>query len=357
MNGKGAKDFGGIFLIVCLLGALIFAYIVMQSFLTIFLLAAVLSIIAYPVYGRILAATRQRRSLSAFLTCCLVILMVILPALALLTITAHESVQIYGFLNEKVRSGVITQSLMPQVLALQQKYVPQLDITSLDPGKTVTDLAGNLSKQLIGMSTKALAAVTSTVWEFFLMLFALYYMLKEGREFLEWVAHMLPLSSSLEKEISRQFQEVSKSAFYGTFLTAILQGILGGMGFWIAGLPALVWGTAMAFFSLIPMVGTAIIWLPAALWLLLTAKTGWGIFLIVWGVVVVGMSDNLIRPLLMKGKNPLHPSFIFFSLIGGLASFGLLGILLGPLSLVLLLVILEAYESAARPVLDELDRS
>ena len=112
----------------------------------------------------------------------------------------------------------------------------------------------------------------------------------------------------------------------------------------------------MAVLSLIPLVGTFLVWGPAAILLIADDRMGAGIFLILWGVVVVGLSDNVLRPLLMQGKSQLHPLLIFFSLIGGIMAFGPLGILLGPLAIVLVIAMLRAYEEAARPFLEYMDQ-
>jgi predicted PurR-regulated permease PerM len=112
----------------------------------------------------------------------------------------------------------------------------------------------------------------------------------------------------------------------------------------------------MAFFSMVPLVGTSLIWGPAAILLILTDRATHGIFLILWGIVVVAGSDNFIRPIIMRGKSELHPVLIVCSLLGGLFAFGYLGILLGPLAMVLAISLIQAYEAAARPVLDELHK-
>ena len=123
----------------------------------------------------------------------------------------------------------------------------------------------------------------------------------------------------------------------------------------IVGLPPLVWGVLMAFLSLIPLVGTFLVWGPAAVLLVAGGRPFAGIFLAVWGAVVVGLSDNVLRPLFMRGKSQLHPALIFFSLIGGILAFGPLGILLGPLAIVLVISMLRAYEESAGSFLEYMD--
>ncbi|MEW6441570.1 MAG: AI-2E family transporter [bacterium] len=345
---------GGWFLLVCLLLVLTLGYIVLRPFLKIFLLAMILATLSHPIYTWILRRSKGRRNLAALLACLTVLLLIIIPCLVLLGVVARESVQVYEWISEKVESGVLDQSLQ-RALELQKRIVPDLNLGNIEVGKTVAGLAGRASGLLVKWSTGAVMAVTTALWQFFLLLFALFYCYKDGSAFLSWVMHLTPLPRTLETEMFEKFQEVSESAFYGTFLTAVAQGALGALGFLIAGLPPLVWGVAMAVFSLVPIVGTFIIWGPASLILILTGHVAAGIFLAAWGVVVVGLCDNLLRPLLMRGKSQLHPVLIFFSLIGGISAFGPLGILLGPLAIVLIISMLRAYEEAARPYLDFMD--
>ena len=349
------RERGQGFLLVCLILVLLFGYLVLRPFLNIFLLALVIATITYPVYRRLLGLTRGRQSLSSFLSIVFVVVVLIIPCLLLLGLLATESVQVYGWINEKVQNGAVEKSVVQRAMDLQAKYLPKLDLERLDLGQKLAAMAGILSGILMKWSTSALKGITSAVWQFLLMLFALFYFYKDGAAFLRWMMHLTPLPGSLEREIAEKFKEVSESAFYGTFLTALAQGFLGGLGFLIVGLPPLVWGVFMAFLSLIPLVGTFLVWGPAAILLMASDRLGAGIFLVVWGVVVVGLSDNVLRPLLMKGKSQLHPLLIFFSLIGGMIAFGPLGILLGPLAIVLVISMLRAYEEAARPFLEYMD--
>ena len=349
------KERGQGFLLVCLILVLVFGYLVLRPFLNIFILALVIATITYPVYRRLLRLTGGRESLSSLLSIVFVVVVLIIPCLLLLGLLAKESVQVYGWINEKVQNGAMEQSVVQRAMDLQTKYFPKLDLERLDLGQKLAAVAGTLSGILMKWSTSALKGITSAVWHFFLMLFALFYFYKDGAAFLHWMMHLTPLPGSLEREIAEKFKEVSESAFYGTFLTALAQGFLGGLGFLIVGLPPLVWGVLMAFLSLIPLVGTFLVWGPAAVLLMASDRLGAGIFLVVWGIVAVGLSDNVLRPLLMKGKSQLHPMLIFFSLIGGMIAFGPLGILLGPLAIVLVIAMLRAYEKAAAPFLEYMD--
>ena len=344
------------FLLLCLILVLLFGYLVLRPFLTIFLMALVLATITYPIYRRILAWSRDRKTLSSFLSCVFVVFVIIVPCIGLVGLLAKESIQIYGWVNEKAQSGALQEGVVQRLIHLQARYLPNLNLEQVDVGKALAGVAGKVSGLLVKWSTSGVKLVTSAVWQFVLMLFALFYFYKDGAAFLHWIMHLMPLPGSLEREIQEKFREVSESAFLGTFVTAAAQGFLGGLGFLIVGLPPLVWGVLMAVLSLIPLVGTFLVWGPAALLLMTGGRLGAGIFLLVWGVVVVGMSDNVLRPLLMRGKSQLHPLLIFFSLIGGIMAFGPLGILLGPLAIVLVIAMLRAYEEAARPFLEYMDK-
>ncbi|MFH1887991.1 MAG: AI-2E family transporter [Pseudomonadota bacterium] len=349
------QDFGGPVLLLCLGAGLAFAWLVLAPFMNIFLVALVLAVIARPVYLWMVRQVRGRKSLASFLTCVLVVVLLILPCLVILSLVAQESLSAYEWVNQRVQEEAASGEILTRAAELQQRYLPNLDLDPANWGKRLAGAAGSISQMVIGWSAGAVKAMTSAVWKFFLMLFALFYFFRDGEGFLSRLGHLMPLPASLEEQIAGNFREVSRSAFYGTFLTALAQGALGGAGFAIAGLQPLVWGVVMAFFSIIPVVGTAIVWAPASLLLLVSGHVGAGIFLALWGGVVVGMSDNFLRPLLMRGKNELHPMLVFFSLVGGIGAFGLLGILLGPLAMVLVITLVKAYEEAAKPILNELD--
>ena len=166
----------------------------------------------------------------------------------------------------------------------------------------------------------------------------------------------LPLSTSEEEALFAEVKSVSKSALLGSLATAATQGVVGGFGLWLAGFPGVFWGAVMAFTSLIPLVGTALIWVPAALFLFVTGEWGWGLFLVFWGVVVVGSIDNFLRPLLMQGAS-MNTVMVFFSLIGGLQVFGLMGLIYGPLIFSVTLVLFKLYENAFSEFLDSQDNN
>jgi predicted PurR-regulated permease PerM len=230
----------------------------------------------------------------------------------------------------------------------------------LDPDTIRTELlktAAGLGQNVVGLSASLAAGITGFIAKLLLMLFVLFFVLRDYERMFAFFHHAVPLSRSQEDVLLEEIMNVSKSSLLGTFLTALCQGIAGGFALWLAGFPGLFWGSIMAFASLIPIVGTALIWLPAAIYLIVTGSWGWGLFLILWGVLVVGSIDNFLRPMLMHGSSSMNTVIIFFSLLGGIAAFGLMGLLYGPIIFTITLVLYRLYEQEFKDFLNLQDQS
>jgi predicted PurR-regulated permease PerM len=166
------------------------------------------------------------------------------------------------------------------------------------------------------------------------MLFVLFFVLRDGPAFAGAFVRMLPIEARLRQRLWRHLIDVTRAVFMGIGLTALVQGTLLGIGFAIAGLPSpLVFGVLGALFALVPMVGTTIVWLPAALWLAATGETGYALFMLAWGLLVVGSVDNFLRPILISGRVEVPTLAVFVGVMGGLSAFGFVGLFLGPIVL------------------------
>jgi predicted PurR-regulated permease PerM len=181
-------------------------------------------------------------------------------------------------------------------------------------------------------------------------MFIAFYLFIDGRSFLEEFKRLSPLDRRYSQEIIDELFKPIKLTFKGSLVIAVVQGILGATGFLLCGIDSwALWGTVMVLASLIPVVGTALIWGPAAIFQAVTGHLWAAGFIVFWGVAVIGLADNLLRPQLLKGDTNIHPLFIFFSVMGGLSYFGFLGIILGPLILSLLVYILNMYKKFINP--------
>jgi predicted PurR-regulated permease PerM len=191
--------------------------------------------------------------------------------------------------------------------------------------------------------TMVMGALGTTV-SVMLMLFVLFFVLRDGPKLARDVGDMLPIEEHRRARLLQHLGDVTRAVFLGIGLTALAQGVLVGFGFWIAGLPsALVFGVIATIAALIPMVGAGLVWVPGALFLAVTGDHGHAVFLAAWGVLIVSMVDNFLRPLLISGRAEVPTLAVFIGVMGGLAAFGFIGLFVGPIVLGLL-VALYRYE-------------
>ena len=180
-----------------------------------------------------------------------------------------------------------------------------------------------------------------TVIEFFVMLFLLFFLLRDGRQLLDRAVRLVPMEPQRRGELLKLIGDTIRAVIYGEGLTALAQGALVGIGFAIAGLPsAVVFGVLAAVLALLPVGGAAFVWVPAVVFLAATSQGGWAIFMLVWGLVV-SVSDNLMRPLLISSKASVSMPVVFIGVIGGVAAFGMIGVIIGPVLLTVIAALLR----------------
>ncbi|MFQ5457659.1 MAG: AI-2E family transporter, partial [Myxococcota bacterium] len=235
----------------------------------------------------------------------------------------------------------------PSVIWVRDTILPYLNLEKVDIQGPLLSALRNLSANALGWSTAILQNLVRMVFSLFIMLFTLYYVFKDGGAASQYVQNIHPMVR--QTRIIRTMEELTFTTFYAGFVTAAVQGLLAGTAFAVLGVPsAFFWGTMTALMSFVPMVGATSIWLPVVIWFVIQGSMAKAIGLALWGVGVVSVADNLIKPALISGRMNLHPLLVFFSVLGGLGFFGALGIILGPLVLVLSLALLDAIANASR---------
>jgi predicted PurR-regulated permease PerM len=237
-----------------------------------------------------------------------------------------------------------------------QKLFPSLDLTHMKPDKLVMDATAAFGRSLLNHGGQLAGNIGSLIAKFGLMIVIFFFVIRDEAHLIGRLLHLIPLSSSQEEQILKKIKDVGKSALLGTLATSLAQGIAGGIAFAICGLPALFWGAVMAFTSLVPVVGTALVWIPAALFLLVSGHWGLALFMTLWCTLVVGGIDNVLRPLFMQGGANMNTLLIFLSILGGLSRFGLMGLLYGPLIVGLALVLIYIYNLEFKEFLSDQDR-
>jgi len=348
-------------ILLIFLGIALYAcYWLVKPFLQPIILAILIGWMAFPLHQRLVEALRGRITLASLLTCLALSLVVLLPALALLIAVLKQGIS-YSVIVRDWATAENIHNLMSHhwVLEVQSRVTRLLPAGALDPDNIragALEAASAMGKQFAGISTSILGSLTKFIINFLLLLFALFFVLRDHDKLIAFLHRALPLSNSQEETLFQEVKDVSKSALTGSLLTAVTQGAVGGIGLWFAGFPGVFWGTVMAFTSLIPFVGTALVWLPAALYLLVTGEIEWAVFLVIWGVLVIGSIDNFLRPMFMQGAS-MNTVVVFFSLIGGLQVFGLIGLIYGPLLFSIALVLFKLYENEFADFLDSQDSS
>lgn len=324
-------------------------------------LAFIVSLLVFPIHERIEEQFKSYPNFAATLSCTFLTVIIIIPMLFVIITILHQGISavgnLYSWLTQGGAKEIIEMPFVQDTLARVDKFLP---FDSIDPQELVSRVAqtvSGLSTEMLTMSSKILGDITGIVVNFFLMLFVLFFLLRDHDKIIQTLRHVLPLSRSQEDTLLNEVEKVAKSAVLGSFLTALAQGVIGGFAMGLAGFAGLFWGSMMAFASFIPVVGTALIWVPAAIYLFLTGEWQWATFLVIWGILVVGSVDNLLRPLLMKGNSGMNTLLIFFSLIGGLQVYGLMGLIYGPVIFAITLVLFRMYEAEFHDFLEKQDKS
>jgi predicted PurR-regulated permease PerM len=326
-----------LFFYVVVLALTYLVFEMVQPFLAPLGWAAVIVIFCHPWQARLEA--RMGRTKAAALT----------TALVAIVLTVPGSFLMHAFVKEGLAAvGTMQEGVTPSQLAWLQKAWDS--IRSMLSGWGMADLStitadlGRKGAALLASQATGIAQnVALFVFDFFIMLFATFFLLRDSTEIMRAARRALPFEAGLRDRMIDQAADLVSASVTSGVIVASVQGLLGGLTFWALGIPAPVfWGVVMAFFCLLPL-GAWVIWLPTALALMAGGHVAKGVILIVVGVAVVGMADNFLRPFLLSGKTRMGGLLIFIGLFGGIGVFGALGIILGPIVIATATGLMEAY--------------
>jgi len=336
------------FFTACILFVLYLSYKLVEPYLIPIFLAVVLVVVAGPLYDFVLRLVGGRPSLAAGLTCLVLTVAIALPFFLLLGMLTSQAFQLYTTVSHMLMSDELQRNfsqglgrLAPVLAKLHDSFgLSQADVLA-QVGRWVQSVSNFLYANLTGL----LRGFTNLVIGFALVLFVTFYLLMDGSEMAEKALALSPLPPETNQRIKRDILHSLRTTLKGTVVLALIQGIAGGVGFGIFGVPnALFWGTVMVFASVVPLVGTALVWAPGGIYLLVTGNPVQGVGVMVWCLAAGLICDNLLRPRLIGRGSNLHPLLTFFSVLGGLSLFGVVGLILGPLVLAVLLSLLDVYQ-------------
>jgi predicted PurR-regulated permease PerM len=221
----------------------------------------------------------------------------------------------------------------------------RVDASHLDLQAYLLERLENISGAIAGRTLGLLGGVVGAIFQMFFTVFTMYYLFRDGNRIFNGMLEVVPLNAAETRQIFDRTREVIHASVYGVIVIAMIQGTLGGLAFAALGLPsAVVWGVAMFFLSMVPMVGSSVIWVPTAIYLAMSGHWGKALALALWGALVIGTVDNFLRPKLVGERAGLHELLIFFSVLGGIQIWGPLGLVLGPVIIAVTLALFDIFK-------------
>jgi predicted PurR-regulated permease PerM len=341
-------------LLAATLVALYLCWKMLQPFVEVILWAVVLVIVFFPVHRRIRARVGSP-GWSAVLSCLLVIFVILVPLTLLTVAVVNELGNFAQMLQPKADGSGGAAGAAAGLLDPNSPYIgpavrwlgQYVDLNSLGSQEFIAERLRGVSGAIASRTLGLVGGAVGFIVEVFFVIFTMYYLFRDGERLRTAAYDMVPLSGPQAREIFDRTGEVISASVYGVLVIAVIQGILGGLAFWVLGLPSpLLWGVVMIFLSMIPMAGAFIVWVPAAIYLGLTGHWVSALILTVWGAVVIGSIDNFLRPKLVGERTRLHELLVFFSVLGGLQVFGVIGLVLGPVIVAITIALLDLLRHA-----------
>lgn len=324
------------FFLLTILAMLLGGFFLLYPFLKYLVIAFLLTYLLHPLKKRLHARVRSR-SLVAVLLLLLVFVAIVLP----MTYVTFKLVKEVRAAVVRVADSPSRTSYLESLEGLIERVTGEATDLEVYQDRFLSEVRGFLLKA----APNVLGSVTDWLLGSFIMFFVMFYSLQEGQGMFERIKHLIPLAPNLKEKLIEEVKSVTWAVVYGQVMTGLVQGSLGGLGFLIFGVPnPILWGFIMILLSFLPLVGTPIVWLPAAVIKILSGDTFRGIGLLIWGGVLVMNVDNVIKPRLIAGKSNIHPALVLLGVIGGLKLFGFIGLVAGPLILALVIVLARFYE-------------
>jgi len=337
-----------VLLLLLIAVSIAFGWIIMPFFGAVFW-GIVLAILFTPVYQRLLVLMRRKRNLAALATVLLCLVMVIIPITLLTASLMQEGITFYQQIRTReLDFGAYVQQVIAALPPWMYSLLDRFEIT--DAATLQQKLSAGMVQGSQFIATRALQ-VGQNIFEFLvslvIMLYLLFFLFRDGASLSEKIKQMTPLSPEHKRVLFSKFTTVIRATVKGNIAVAAVQGMLGGAIFWVLGVQgALLWGVLMAFLSLLPAVGSGLVWGPVALYFFVTGSFLKGLILVGFGALVIGLIDNVLRPILV-GKDIQMPDYVvLLSTLGGLALFGLNGFVIGPIIAALFIDLWEIFSSA-----------
>ncbi len=345
--GLSRRNLLTVFFFAILLGGLYLAYRLLSPFLDALIVAVVFAAIFHPIYIRLKSLLWNQPLLAASAMVLGITILVAIPmaifVIGIIPQMRQSGAAVMTWVSEAHLDQVLNSNLGNIFLWLEE-HAPFLDLTITEVNTYVTNGLKSMGQTTLSFSRSFVGLTLNFAFNFFLFLVAFFFFTKDGAAMVQRIKYLTPLREEQEERIIQTLQRISRAVLVGGFLIAAMQGVAGGVALYFVGVPALFWGTVMAFASLVPVVGTGLVWVPVCLYLLIIeGNTTNAVLLALWCGVVVTSIDTFLRPILMRDASGLPILFLFLAILGGIQAFGVLGLLYGPLILTFAVVMLAIY--------------
>jgi predicted PurR-regulated permease PerM len=331
---------------------IVVSFLIIKPFLTAVLTGIIFSYIFYPLYSRINKKI-SNKNVSSLITSFLVILIITLPLFFVLNTVSKEAYTTYLLSRQKLADSQFLTPCEPADKPLCEAVNYFTDKVNDPKVKYYFDTTiKGVTTRITESISDILFSIPIFILDLFIVLFVMFFLFRDGKIFVDKIERIMPLKGKYRRHVFKKLNDMAYAVIYGSIIIAIIQGTLGGIGFLIFGLPSpLLWGIVMIFASLIPYIGSSIIWFPASLMLIFNGYINMetnliikGILLMLYGIFIVGTADNILKPKIIGDKSGLHPVLVLLGVVGGLAFLGVVGIIIGPIILAMLVTFIKIYE-------------
>ncbi len=338
-----------VFFFVLLLVILYLAYLIFSPFLQAVAWAAILAMIVYPFYKWLLKILKGRATLAALILTVLIIFLIVVPALRVSVFLTQETVELAKTMRSSVESAEIEAwrgtPWVQRVISGWESVSAELEFFDIDLRQSIAQGAQSASAFLASQVKAVAQNVFLFTVNFITALFTLFFMLRDGQALVNRIHSLLPMDQEHKDHLFQNIANALFAVIHGALITAMIQGLLAGLGYWFLEVPFyIVLAVTTAFAALFPIGGSLLVWLPTSIYLGFVDGPLWrGVALFFWGWLIVGSIDNFLKPLLIGNRLRLPILILFFSILGGLKLFGIIGLILGPMIVTLLMALLDLY--------------
>jgi len=312
--------------------------------------AMVIALLLYPLNRGLRKVFRGHRGVAAFVLCAIFVAFIFFPLVGALTSVTSQAISIISDIKDQIQAGDLSlvpdPTSHPRIYALGKNLFEKIEGLQKDIESSLLSAVSWVGQFLLSHGTTIFRNTVKFILQVVFMLVTLFYIFRDGEKFLEGVKQLLPMPREEAERLVDKVQQVLRATLYGSFLTSLAQGTLGFIIFALLGFnsPFLL-GLLIALSSFLPLVGTATVWVPAVVYLLIGGNYVKALVLFLYSALLISQIDSIIRPFFISGRTEIHNLFIFFSILGGLKVFGFLGLFLGPILVALSLSIIDIYRS------------